>query len=236
MDQRQNIRAPRVSGSLSELSRAAEQNQLIELSALVSDCETYLKRDPLPGDARDLVRETLAVVPQMLHAEPGVVESVRGLSALRQRLSHTDDDPLDNTLQTVFVRECATHIATLRKAISVARADIPLSKLPSENMLRALHTLSGCTQTVDATDIVAIVNPLQKSALRLQRAGISFTDSETDYIERLADAMEARLESFKLTLMWMIPLLLLNRSCLNLVRESWQGCSPNRRAQALQIL
>lgn len=214
-----------VSNALAELANAAEENQLFELSTLVSDCKRYTQQEPVPGDARDLVRETLAVVPQMLHAEPGVVESVRGLNTLQQRLANfdaendlpdntanfnADDDPLDNTansnaeddlldntLQTVFVRECATHIATLRKAIRVARADIPLSKLPSENMLRALHTLSGCTQTVDATDIVAIVNPLQKSALRLQRAGENFTDAETDYIERLALAMEARLVSFE---------------------------------------
>ncbi len=187
---------PVISG-LGELARSATSNRLNELSALVSDCESYLKRKTLPEDAQELVRETLAVVPQLLHAEPGVVESVRGLDVLRLRLTSVDENSLDNTLQTVFVRECASHIATLREAIKVARADVPLSKLPSENMLRALHTLSGCTQTVEANDIVAIVNPLQKCALRLQRAGEDFTAADTDYIERLANAMEARLQSFQ---------------------------------------
>lgn len=174
-----------------------------ELASLVADCARYVQQSPMPADARDLVSETLSVVPQLLHAEPGMAESVRGLDTLKQRLlprGATEallESTLDNTLHNVFVRECASHIDTLRSAISVARADIPLSKLPSEKMLRALHTLSGCAQTVDARDIVAIVQPLQKAALGLQRSGENFTETETDFIEQLSNAMEAHLRNFQ---------------------------------------
>ncbi len=207
--------------ALTDLRDAAGEAELHDMAGLVNDCAHYIKQTPLPDDARDLVHETLAVVPQMLHAEPSVAESVRGLDKLQQRLRLTgivadsgtqpeeqvgqvasevfelNDDSLDNTLQNVFARECATHINTLRNAITVARADIPLAKLPSEEMLRALHTLSGCAQTVDATDIVSIVQPLQKTALTLQRSAKDYTDAETDFIERLTDAMDARLQSFQ---------------------------------------
>ncbi len=188
--------------ALSQLGLAAENASLSELHGLVTNCAEYIQQVPMPDDAKELVSETLLVVPQMLHAEPGVNESVRGLDTLKARLSisasHAETNALmDNTLQNVFARECTAHIETLRHAIRVARADLPLSKLPSDDMLRALHTLSGCTQTVDAIDIVAIVQPLQKSALSLQRSGQDFSDEETDYIDQLADAMEARLHHFQ---------------------------------------
>ena len=188
-----------VESALLALHEVSEASAASEISTLVADCAAYVQRSPVPADARDLVSETLSVVPQMLHAEPGVAESVRGLDTLRQRLAPLDSipDPLDNTLHDVFVRECASHIDTLRDAISVARADIPLSKLPSEKMLRALHTLTGCAQTVDAHDIVAIVQPLQKAAMGLQRSEESFSDDETDFIDQLSDAMEARLRNFE---------------------------------------
>lgn len=219
-----------VAPALAQLGEAAKKANLSELHELAHGCLVYMQQDPLPDDAKDLVGETLLVVPQMLHAEPGVSESVRGLEALKARLAirstprppsvdgtgavahgatnrspNADrndtltkrEDPLDNTLHNVFSRECTTHIETLRQAIRVARADLPLSKLPSDGMLRALHTLSGCTQTVDATDIFAIVQPLQKASLSLQRSGLEFSDSDTDYIEKLADVLEARLQHFQ---------------------------------------
>jgi len=169
----------------------------------VADCARYVQQSPVPDDARDLVTETMSVVPQMLHAEPGVADSVRGIDVLKQRLLSRDatqahlDSTFDSTLHNVFVRECASHIDTLRNAISVARADVAMSKLPSEKMLRALHTLSGCAQTVDAGGIVAIVQPLQKAALGLQRSGKYFTKTEIDFIELLSDTMEAHLHNFQ---------------------------------------
>jgi len=162
--------------ALVQLSEAAKKAELPELYELTHDCLVYVQQEPQPDDAKDLVSETLLVVPQMLHAEPGVAESVRGLDALKSRLAirGAPQDPLDNTLHDVFARECAAHIETLRQAIRDARADLPL-----------------------ATDIVAVVQPLQKLSLRLQRSGLEFSDSDTSYIEKLADVLEARLHHFQ---------------------------------------
>lgn len=185
--------------ALEGLRDAAQHAHMTDVTQVTTACVNFLKQPNLPNDAPALVNETLAVVPQMLHAEPGTQETVRGLDVLLQRLAITqsDEDPLDNTLQTVFVRECATHIETLRQAVRVAKADIPLSKLPSDALLRALHTLSGCAQTVSAEHIVSIVQPLQKAALALQRSNDHFSTAETDFINELADALEARLDSFQ---------------------------------------
>lgn len=185
--------------ALEALRDAAQQARMTDVTQVTTACVHFLKQPNLPNDAPELVNETMAVVPQMLHAEPGTQETVRGLDTLLHRLSltSTDEDPLDNTLQTVFVRECASHIDTLRQAVKVAKADIPLSKLPSDALLRALHTLSGCAQTVSAEHIVSIVQPLQKAALALQRSNDHFSTTETDYIDDLADALEARLDSFQ---------------------------------------
>ena len=115
---------------------------------------------------------------------------------------------LDSTLQAVFRRECATHIDTLERAVRAALLtfDDPLdadatereeARLPSEALLRALHTLSGSAQTVEARDIVAIVQPLQRVALTRQRADLSFDEGETRYVAELVEVLRARLDALE---------------------------------------
>ncbi len=137
-----------------------------------------------------------------------------------------DDSPvmtLDNTLEQVFFRECDQHMLILRKSVADALAsnnwendaqraalnlstqkagvDIPdiapAQALPNRDMLRALHTLTGSAQTVDAQNIIAIAQPLQKAALLKQRNGEMFDRSETEYIGELLDVLQARLEAME---------------------------------------
>ncbi len=129
-----------------------------------------------------------------------------------------DDVPvmtLDNTLEQVFYRECDQHILSLRQSVNDALAvdasqpaalNLAAShsglgvhdtaaphSLPNKDLLRALHTLTGSAQTVDAHGIIAIAQPLQKAALLKQRNGERFDRDEIKYIGELIDVLEARL-------------------------------------------
>lgn len=130
---------------------------------------------------------------------------------------------LDNTLEQVFFRECDQHLASLRKSVSDALSstnwdsdsqkaalDIATQKagmgspgiamasaLPNRDMLRALHTLTGSAQTVDAQGIIAIAQPLQKAALQKQRSGERFDRAETEYISEQLDVLQARLDAME---------------------------------------
>ena len=104
---------------------------------------------------------------------------------------------LDNTLQQVFHRECATHIDTLEQALERARRPDGAERLPSDAMLRALHTLSGSAQTVDAHHIVAVVQPLQRVALARQRSDVPFDAAETAYVGELVGVLRARLDALE---------------------------------------
>ena len=116
-------------------------------------------------------------------------------------LSSTLDDSevtgFDQTLQHVFYHECLSHLESLDESVRTAleSESESLQKLPSEQMLRALHTLTGSAQTVDAPHIVAIVQPLQRAALARQRLGNFFDADETRFIGDLVVALRARLES-----------------------------------------
>lgn len=104
---------------------------------------------------------------------------------------------LDNTLIHVFYHECLSHLEALDESVRSSlqpRADAS-QRLPTEQMLRALHTLTGSAQTVDAPAIVAIVQPLQRAALAKQRLGNFFDATETRYIGDLVMALRARLDS-----------------------------------------
>jgi len=108
----------------------------------------------------------------------------------------------------VFYRECEQHINTLQQAVNKALQprswvsdsqlnlpDIdPTYALPTRDTLRALHTLTGSAQTVDAKGIIAIAQPLQKAVLFKQRSGDTFDRKETQYIAELVDVLNARLE------------------------------------------
>lgn len=116
-------------------------------------------------------------------------------------LSETLDDSihsaLDTTLEHVFHFECLGHLDDLDESVRSAlqpRADLSL-RLPTEQMLRALHTMAGSAQAVDATRITAIVQPLQRVALTRQREASSFDAAETRYIGELLGALRARLHS-----------------------------------------
>ncbi len=116
-------------------------------------------------------------------------------------LSDTLDDSihssLDNTLEHVFHFECLGHLDDLESAVSSAlqpSADLSL-RLPTEKMLRALHTMAGSAQTIGAIGITAILQPLQRVALTRQRDGTSFDATETRYIRELLKALRARLHS-----------------------------------------
>jgi chemotaxis protein histidine kinase CheA/CheY-like chemotaxis protein len=105
---------------------------------------------------------------------------------------------LDNSLQQVFYRECDSHIATLSEAVERALANSSTAQLlPSESMLRALHTLTGSAQTVDARAIVSIAQPLQRAALQRQRLGQMFSRDETRFIGDLVCALQARLAAME---------------------------------------
>jgi len=100
---------------------------------------------------------------------------------------------LDSTLQQVFFRECDSHIQSLSAAIGRALGNTDNApQLPSESMLRALHTLTGSAQTVDARAIVAIVQPLQRVALLHHRSGQTFNRRETHFIRDAVHALQAR--------------------------------------------
>lgn len=110
----------------------------------------------------------------------------------------TEAVDLDQTLQHVFYHECVSHLEALDESVRSARqhtGDEDADQLPSEQMLRALHTLSGSAQTVDAHHIVNIVQPLQRAALARQRTNDSFDEAETQYIGELVTALRARLDA-----------------------------------------
>jgi len=78
-----------------------------------------------------------------------------------------------------------------------SRGVAPAFALPNKEILRALHTLTGSAQTVDAQSIIAIVQPLQKTALKKQRNGEFFNRAETEYIGELLDVLQARLAAME---------------------------------------
>lgn len=104
---------------------------------------------------------------------------------------------MDSTLRLVFEHECLGHLESLDESISRALrpSTSQESYLPNEQMLRALHTLTGSAQTIDATEVTAIVQPLQRTALELHRQGRHFSAAQTRYIADLVTAIRARLDS-----------------------------------------
>jgi chemotaxis protein histidine kinase CheA/ActR/RegA family two-component response regulator len=116
---------------------------------------------------------------------------------LSNELDQSETSGFDQTLRHVFYHECLSHLEALDESVrlAVSAGGNVSRRLPSEQMLRALHTLTGSAQTVDAPHIVAIVQPLQRVALARQRVGDYFDEAETSFVGDLVVALRARLES-----------------------------------------
>ncbi len=182
-------------------------------------------KDELEVEQLMLLDEVHGVMPQLIDQWLSNSENVRGLDDLLSKLDNDeatlglhetggltltiDDDllpdplddsvrlALDNTLQHVFHYECLGHLEELEVSIKSAlqpSASVA-QRLPTEQMLRSLHTLAGSAQAVDAPYIAAIVQPLQRASLARQREDSSFDAAETRYIGELLVALRARLNS-----------------------------------------
>ncbi len=137
-----------------------------------------------------------------------VIDQREGV-ALRQNVNAQDSElviesidlgdalTLDNTLQQVFHDECRVHVDTLQYELGQALASgaSGVSCVPTENLMRALHTLTGSAQTVDAPEIVALVQPLQRAAIAVHRRAESFNPEQVQQFIRFVDAIEARLQA-----------------------------------------
>lgn len=112
-----------------------------------------------------------------------------------EAISGEESNDLDETLQLVFQHECIGHLEILDESVSLALRPHGDGKarLPNEKMLRALHTLTGSAQTINAEEVVAIVLPLQRASLSLHREGRYFDAGQTRYIGELVVALRSRL-------------------------------------------
>lgn len=195
--------------SAADSSRGLDHDELAVLDEVHAVIPQVI--DQLLGGADD-IRGFKELLEQLEQTEPASETSDTGALKLHDTGSLTlnvDDDllsdpfdqslshALDNTLQHVFYHECLSHLEALDESVrSALQPSSNLTqRLPTEQMLRALHTLTGSAQTVDAPAIVAIVQPLQRAALAKQRLGDSFDAAQTRYIGDLVMALRARLDS-----------------------------------------
>lgn len=210
-----------LSAALSEFDSKAAAVTTGPLARLASATKSWFSQtdastsQELANEELSLLDEVHAVIPQIIDQSLGGSDAIREFDELLQQLEtvhepgsltlNVDDellaDPfdqtLDHTLQHVFYHECLSHLEALDESVrsSLEPGSDASQSLPTEQMLRALHTLTGSAQTVDAPDIVAIVQPLQRAALARQRLGQSFDAAETRYIGDLVMALRARLDS-----------------------------------------
>ena len=104
---------------------------------------------------------------------------------------------MDSSPNSLVFDECFDHLDSLTQCVK--RALTPSAnldaRLPNEQMLRALHALTGNSQMMGFANITAVSLPLQRTALALQRKGMFFGAKETLFIGKLAEALRVRLES-----------------------------------------
>ncbi len=160
---------------------------------LQSNADKVLGLDELFADFDRLSSASIAVSDELLQAQQSDPD-------LRDDVDfYSDDDTpimtLDNTLEQVFVRECEQHIETLKRGVDLAiNSGQPL---PDKDMLRALHTLAGSAQTVGASSIFSIAQPLQKSVLHKQHTNDVFNEQDTLFIRGLVDELQTRLSHWQ---------------------------------------
>ena len=201
-------RVAAAAGRFSATARAAADESVSSPSAGEAAHGEGPGEDPgqvVGNDPLAPLREAWAVLPQLIEplagGDAGQVP-VRGLETLLETLErgarpgHVADrtSELDGTLREVFVEECTGHLDLLERATRDALDGGAPS--PGEDVLRALHTLSGSAQTVDAVDIAILVRPLEARALERHRAGAGFEPDELrDVLDTLGE-LRRRLDAF----------------------------------------
>ena len=116
---------------------------------------------------------------------------------LLDAVAEPDSLQTDSSQISLVYDECFDHLDSLAQCVK--RALTPSAnldaRLPNEQMLRALHNLTGNSQMMGFADITAVSQPLQRAALALQRKGTYFGVKETLFVGKLVEALRLRLES-----------------------------------------
>lgn len=109
---------------------------------------------------------------------------------LLEPLAEEDHSALDSTLQLVSRHAYLDHLDTLDESVRLALGPGVGSevRLPNEQMLRALHTLTDSAQSTDTKAVVLIAQPLQRVSLALYREGQYF---DADQIRIVGDLMQS---------------------------------------------
>lgn len=119
------------------------------------------------------------------------------------QIDELDDDhcvTLDNTVESFYgFTGCMEGLDRLQACVK--RALTPRAGtdawLPNDKMLRALHDLTVNAQGMEVNNLIAHLQPLQRTALVLHRNGRHFNAHETRFIGELANAFRFRMEAAK---------------------------------------
>lgn len=114
---------------------------------------------------------------------------------LLEPLEDEDHSVLDSTLQLTSTHAYLDHLDTLDESVRLALKPSMESeaRLPNEQMLRALHTLTESAQSNDATAVVLIAQPLQRVSLALYREGQYFSDEQIRTVGELMQSLRNRM-------------------------------------------
>ncbi len=100
---------------------------------------------------------------------------------------------MDPALLDIFTKECALHISTLKEILGKNLSGDGKTNV-TEQLVRALHTLTGSAQTAHAHGIANLLVPIESAIKQKQRAGSLFSRGETLFLSEVIRALEYKLE------------------------------------------
>lgn len=174
---------------------AEQAHVLCDLLRTVFDAvDNYLLCALQPQQSADQFLSEAESALQSLHAKLGksyedaqssTEEKLNELSQLDAELFSEGNDThglfAGSNVQLVFRHDCFSHLQTLDDCVKKALKpnNDRATHLPNEQMLRSLHWLTSSAQTMGASTLIEVVQPLQRAALVFQREERFFDAQQT---------------------------------------------------------
>ncbi|HEY5720142.1 MAG TPA: Hpt domain-containing protein, partial [Gammaproteobacteria bacterium] len=102
---------------------------------------------------------------------------------------------MNPVLYGIYRSECDGHLAVVRDAVASARQGTEPLPVPSEALLRALHTLRGSSSMAEAKPIARVAGALEERFKPLRAAGAALAASDLDLLDEAAELVAACLDA-----------------------------------------
>lgn len=164
--------------------------------------EAFQDQQPTPLDIQPLLEASEVIAkggvvvkakkPKVVEAEPEAPAAEATDEAEQSQESALEADGFDPVLLEIFKEEALSHLSAMREFLSESGG---IDASPTNELLRALHTLKGCANMAGITTVADVMTPIERVVRRIHRCNQLLDRKFQEFLKRMSLALSQKLQA-----------------------------------------